>query len=122
MYVVLAAIILAGLFLMALMHAGYFSEIRIRTSLPLSLPGRVAYKLYRGSYSNAGAAFKELAAVAPHLKTVGIYYDDPNKVGIKLPALVHRVSLPMAACSVCVDGNVRVGLHPAGNELWPFVP
>ena len=79
-YLVLAVLIVAVLFLMALVHAGYFSDIRIRTSTPLSLPGRIAYKLYRGSYSNAGAAFKELAAVAPHLKTVGIYYDDPNKV------------------------------------------
>ena len=79
-YVVLIVVILSVLFLMALIHAGYFSDIRIRTSNPLSLPGRVAYKLYRGSYTNAGAGFKELAAVAPNLKTVGIYYDDPRKV------------------------------------------
>lgn len=79
-YVVIAVVIVAVVFLAALMHAGYFSDIRIRTSTPLSLPGRVAYKFYRGSYSNAGAAFKELALIAPRLKTVGIYYDDPNKV------------------------------------------
>ena len=79
-YVVVVVLVLVVLFLMALIHAGYFSDIRIRTSIPLSLPSRVAYKLYRGSYSNAGVAFKELDAIAPRLKTVGIYYDDPKKV------------------------------------------
>lgn len=70
------------LFLMALVHAGYFYDLRIRTSTPLSLPGRVAYKVYRGSYSNAGSAFKELAGLAPFLRTFGIYYDDPKRVSL----------------------------------------
>ena len=80
LYVAVAVAVVAIICLALLTHAGYFSDIRIRTSTPLSLPGRVAYKLYKGSYSNAGAAFKELDLVAPHLKTVGIYYDDPHKV------------------------------------------
>lgn len=79
-YVVVVAVVVLVLFLMAITHAGYFYDLRIRTSTPLSLSGRVAYKVYRGSYTNAGSAFKELATLAPHLRTFGIYYDDPRRV------------------------------------------
>ena len=79
-YAVLAALVVLLLFLFALIHAGYFYDLRIRTCTPLSLPGRVAYKLYRGSYSNAGSAFRELAGLVPNQKTFGIYYDDPKSV------------------------------------------
>lgn len=79
-YIILAVVVVLCLCFMALMHAGYFFDLRIRTSTPLSLPGRVAYKLYRGSYSNAGTGFRELLGLAPHAKTFGIYYDDPKKV------------------------------------------
>jgi hypothetical protein len=79
-YLVLTVVVILILFLMALTHAGYFYDLRIRTSIPLSLSGRVAYKLYRGSYTNAGAAFREIAQLAPHLKAFGIYYDDPKRV------------------------------------------
>ena len=107
-YIVVVAIILAVLFLMALIHAGYFSDIRIRTSIPLSLPGRVAYKLYRGSYTNAGAAFKELASVDPHIKTVGIYYDDPKKVRCE---------------SILATSPVRmVGYYYQVFDRWPGIP
>lgn len=86
-YLLVAVVVLLVLFFMALLHAGYFYDLRIRTSSPLSLPGRVAYKLYRGSYTNAGAAFKELALFAPHLRTFGIYYDDPKRVSLVLGIL-----------------------------------
>lgn len=82
-YVLLAVGVVLCLCLMALMHAGYFYDLRIRTTTPLSLPGRVAYKLYRGSYSNAGVGFKELMGLAPHCKDFGIYYDDPKRVSIR---------------------------------------
>ena len=79
-YLVLGVVVVLVLFLLAMVHAGYFYALRIRTSIPLSLPGRVAYKLHKGSYSNAGPAFKELASLAPRLRTFSIYYDDPRKV------------------------------------------
>lgn len=82
-YLVLVAAVLLALFLMALVHAGYFYDLRIRTSTPLSLPGQVAYKMYRGSYTNAGSAFKELAGLVPHLRTFGIYYDNPKTVSTR---------------------------------------
>ena len=79
-YLILVAVVILVLCLMALVHAGYFYDLRIRTSSPLSLSGRVAYKMYRGSYTNAGSAFKELGSLAPHQRSFGIYYDDPNRV------------------------------------------
>ncbi len=79
-YLVLVVLFLLCLLLMALVHAGFFYDLRIRTSTPLSAPRRTAYKLYRGAYSNAGSGFKELAGLVPHLKTFGIYYDDPKTV------------------------------------------
>lgn len=79
-YVVLVVAVVLSLCLMALVHAGYFYDLRIRTSIPLSLPGRIAYKLYRGAYSNAGVGFRDIMSVAPQVKSFGIYYDDPNKV------------------------------------------
>ena len=107
-YVVIAVVIIAAICLMVLTHAGYFYDIRIRTSTPLSLPGRVAYKLYRGSYTNAGAAFKELALLAPHLKTVGIYYDDPNKVSAGVLGFLKGVC--RCVVQVCVVSCVSIYL------------
>lgn len=79
-YVVVVLVVILCVILMVFTHAGFFYSVSIRTSTPLSAPGRVAYKLYRGPYKNAGAAFRELSGLAPHLKTFGIYYDDPKKV------------------------------------------
>ena len=56
----------------------------------LSFRRRVAYRVYSGSYSNAGSAFKELAVLAPHLRTFGIYYDDPRRVSCFFLTQVHR--------------------------------
>ncbi len=79
-YVVLLLAVLLALFLVALLHAGFFYELRIRTSTPLSCPKRVAYKLHTGPYRNCGAHFRRLATLVPSLKTFGVYYDDPDKV------------------------------------------
>lgn len=79
-YVVLAVAIVLALFLVALLHAGFFTDLRIRTSTPLSCPKRVAYKFHTGSYKQCGGAFRRVMSLAPTLKTFGVYYDDPRKV------------------------------------------
>ena len=68
----------------ALLHAGLFYELGIRTSVPLpeACPKKVAYKLHRGPYKNAGSACKELLSTVPRLKQFGIYYDSPYEVGL----------------------------------------
>ena len=79
-YILMIAAILLALFLGCLVHAGFFYTLRIRTSVPYSTPSRVAYKVYRGPYKNAGAGFNDIGKFAPSLKKFGIYYDDPAKV------------------------------------------
>lgn len=79
-YIVLALAIVLAFLLGALLHAGFFSDLLIRTSTPLSCPKRVAYKLYTGSYKQSGTGFKELMGIVSTLKTFGVYYDDPKKV------------------------------------------
>lgn len=79
-YVLLALGILLLLFLGIMLHAGFFYTLRIRTSTPVSSPSRVAYKVYRGPYKNAGAGFSDVKLFAPLATNFGIYYDDPNKV------------------------------------------
>ena len=79
-YVALVLAVILALLFVALLHAGLFFDLRIRTSTPLSCPKRVAYRHYTGPYKNCGSSFKELCNMVPHLKTVGVYYDDPDKV------------------------------------------
>ncbi len=79
-YVVLLLAVVLALLLVALLHAGFFYELRIRISTPLSCPKRVAYRLYTGPYKNCGGYFKQLISLVPDLKTFGVYYDDPDKV------------------------------------------
>ena len=68
--------------LAALLHAGLFYELRIRTIRPLHLPHRVAYKLHRGPYKQAGAAFKALSPEAPKQTLFGVFYDNPKTVSL----------------------------------------
>ena len=82
-YILIILGIILAIVLGVLLHAGFFYTLRIRTSVPASMPHRVAYKLYRGPYRNAGTGFREIEAVAPMQRTFGIYYDDPGKVGKK---------------------------------------
>lgn len=79
-YITIAVVVVLVLLLAVLTHAGYFYDLRIRTSIPISAPGRVAYKLHRGSYSNCGPFFKQLSDLVPHLRVFAIYYDDPKRV------------------------------------------
>ena len=83
-YVVLLLAVILAVLLIALLHAGFFFDLRIRTSTPLSCPKRVAYRLYTGPYKNSGAAFKQLCGIVPDLKTFGVYYDDPDKVRLRI--------------------------------------
>ena len=79
-YILTIAAILLAVFLGCLVHAGFFYTLRIRTSIPYSIPSRVAYKVYRGPYKNAGAGFNDIGKVAPSMKKFGLYYDNPTKV------------------------------------------
>jgi len=61
-------------------YSGLFSPIEIRTQKPQFGSLHVAYKFARGAYKNAGHLFTEAHSLIPELKTIGVYYDDPQQV------------------------------------------
>lgn len=77
-FVVLLLVLL--LVLGVAVHAGFFTDIRVRTSLDPKCVTRVAYKAYRGPYKRASEAFRAICILAPKNTPFGIYYDPPSKV------------------------------------------
>ena len=63
-----------------LAHAGYFSDLRIRTSLPVSLPRRAAYFIHQGPYKEVCTPLERITAIARHQKAFCVFYDDPENV------------------------------------------
>lgn len=63
-----------------LVYSGLFTPIEIRAQRPSFTSLRIAYKFARGPYKNAGHLFTEAHSLIPELKTIGIYYDDPQQV------------------------------------------
>lgn len=61
-------------------YSGLFTSIEVKAQRPTFGSLRIAYKFARGSYKNAGHLFTEAHSIAPELKTLGIYYDDPQQV------------------------------------------
>lgn len=61
-------------------YSGLFSPIDIGTRRPPFGILNIAYKFARGPYKNAGHLFTEAHSLIPELKTIGIYYDDPQQV------------------------------------------
>lgn len=79
--ILLAALLLIGVILLAvLLHAGYLTNLRIRMSIPASLPSRVVYTVHKGPYQKAYGPLSELTARAPKQRAFCIFYDDPKKV------------------------------------------
>ena len=61
-------------------HAGFFSSVIIRTSIPASLPRRVAYVVCKGPYTQVGKTLSALGGLAPSQTLFSVFYDDPKKV------------------------------------------
>ena len=62
--------------------SGLFEKIDVHTRKKhlLNAPKVMAYKSYTGNYKQVGDAFSWLVNAAPFSDTIGIYYDDPQKV------------------------------------------
>jgi len=71
--------ILATLFFYAV-HCGLLCDITVGTGKPAVKSLTIAYKFARGPYKDCGSIFTEACSLAPSLRTVGVYYDDPRKV------------------------------------------
>lgn len=65
-------------------YSGLFSPISIDTRSPPFGGLHIAYKFARGAYKNAGHLFTEAHSLVPELKTIGVYYDDPEMVCLLL--------------------------------------
>lgn len=76
--VVLILLVLTSLGFLS--YCGLFAPIDIKAEKPPFKELQVAYKFCRGSYKNSGALFTEVHSIAPSLKCIGVYYDDPNEV------------------------------------------
>lgn len=61
-------------------YSGLFATIDVKAQRPTFGNLRIAYKFARGPYKNAGHLFTEAHSIAPDLKALGIYYDDPQQV------------------------------------------
>lgn len=82
-YILIALVIVLLVFLGVMIHSGVFYRLSIRTAVPRAIPSRVAYKVYRGPYTNAGAGFEDIMRRAPgYTRMFGVYYDDPKQVAV----------------------------------------
>ena len=66
-----------------LIRTGIFYKVQIRTGAPSLDTICLAYKFYKGSYSEIYLAFKNLNStvkLSSNFKPLGIYYDDPELV------------------------------------------
>ncbi|XP_054750704.2 testis-expressed protein 264 homolog [Lytechinus pictus] len=63
-----------------LVYTGIFRGVDVNTGRPPIANVRVAYKFAQGPYSECGPMFSEVASLAPDLRCIGVYFDDPQKV------------------------------------------
>ena len=61
-------------------YSGIFTRIEVGAGKPPVLNFTVAYKYGRGPYKDTAHLFTEVTSIAPKLRCVGFYYDDPNQV------------------------------------------
>ncbi|XP_067932541.1 testis-expressed protein 264-like [Watersipora subatra] len=72
-------LLLLTLFLL-LIYSGLFASVDVKTGAPPIGKAYIAYKDGSGAYKNVGSNFSESTSIAPNLKQIGFYYDDPIKV------------------------------------------
>ena len=79
--ILLGSLIVVFVFILGVLaHAGYFSDLRIRTSFPASLPQRAAYLIHQGPYKKVCGPLERITSIARNQKTFAVFYDDPENV------------------------------------------
>jgi len=80
-WAIVATLVLILLTLLgAAVYSGLLHHIQIGVSKPPISNVTVAYKFDRGPYNNSGYLFCEALSLAPKLRCIGVYYDDPYEV------------------------------------------
>ena len=80
---ILIPLLLIALFLTSLLllwYSGYFIEIDVKTCKSPLKELEVAYKFVKGSYKDSSLVYAEAHSLIPHLRCIGIYYDNPKEV------------------------------------------
>jgi len=77
--IALAALVLLTI-VVFLGHLGLFSDVEVKSGAPPFKELTICYKFKRGPYKGCGHLFTEIYSIAPELKTIGLYYDDPEQV------------------------------------------
>ncbi|XP_013383874.1 testis-expressed protein 264-like [Lingula anatina] len=65
-----------------LVYSGLFADIVVGAGPPPVGKLYVAYKFGKGSYKDAGYLFTEAVSIVADLRCIGVYYDDPDEVGL----------------------------------------
>jgi len=85
LYIVCAIVAVLVLLLLTVLgvavYSGLLHNIQVDVGKPPISNVTIAYKFDRGPYSNCGYLFTESYSLAPNLRSIGIYYDDPYEVG-----------------------------------------
>ncbi|XP_015923208.1 testis-expressed protein 264 homolog [Parasteatoda tepidariorum] len=62
-------------------HSGLFLPIDIKTCKSPFSELEIAYKFVRGSHKDSSLVYAEAHSLAPQLRCIGVYYDNPKEVG-----------------------------------------
>lgn len=82
---ILIPVLLVLLFLtiiLLLWYSGFFIEIDVKTCKSPLKELEVAYKYVKGSHKDSSLVYAEAHSIIPHLRCIGIYYDNPKEVCI----------------------------------------
>lgn len=101
-----------------LSYCGLFAPIDIKAEKPPFNELKVAYKFSRGSYKNSGALFTEAHSIAPTLKCIGVYYDDPSEVDV--PRLRYLVGVVLNDTERPATKEVKEQLEAEGFKTASF--
>lgn len=63
-----------------LWHSGVFITPDVKTCKPPFEELEVAYKFVRGSHKDCSLVYAEAHSLAPQLRCIGVYYDNPQEV------------------------------------------
>ena len=80
MMVCIMAICLIATVAYLLYYIGILYNVNVSVGKPPLENVWIAYKKHTGPYEKCGSHFTEIVSLCPKLDSIGIYYDDPNKV------------------------------------------
>ncbi|XP_070394768.1 testis-expressed protein 264 homolog [Dermacentor albipictus] len=116
---IIVVLILLLLTLLAFLgYSGLFAPIDIKAEKPPFNELKIAYKFSRGSYKNSGALFTEAHSIAPTLKCIGVYYDDPSEV--EVPRLRYLVGVVLNDTERPATKEVKEQLEAEGFKTASF--